>query len=134
MSRVFGRPARCGVWDTVNCHRGATVGRRHRGRRIDALALELGLRALSENPDLRLSINMSARSIGYPDWSETLDRGLSEDPTVAERLILEITEASAMVMPDIVSVFMDDLQIRGVSFALDDFGAGFTSISARVLF
>jgi EAL domain-containing protein (putative c-di-GMP-specific phosphodiesterase class I) len=97
------------------------------GRQIDALALELGLKALTDNPGLRLSINMSARSIGYPAWSETLDRGLSQDSTVAERLVLEITEASAMVMPDIVSVFMDDMQIRGASFALDDFGAGFTA-------
>ena len=48
--------------------------------------------------------------------------------TVAERLILEITESSAMVMPDIVAAFMDELQIRGVSFALDDFGAGYTVV------
>ena len=30
-------------------------------------------------------------------------------------------------MPDAVSVFMADLQGDGISFALDDFGAGFTS-------
>ena len=46
---------------------------------------------------------------------------------MAERLILEITESSAMLMPDIVRVFMADLQLRGVSFALDDFGAGYTA-------
>ena len=97
------------------------------GRQIDCLALELGLKALADAPGLRLAINMSARSIGYPRWTRTLDRGLDYGPTVAERLILEITESSAMIMPDIVSVFMDDLQLRGVSFALDDFGAGFTA-------
>jgi EAL domain-containing protein (putative c-di-GMP-specific phosphodiesterase class I) len=32
-----------------------------------------------------------------------------------------------MIIPDIVSVFMRDLQAEGVSFALDDFGAGYTS-------
>ena len=32
-----------------------------------------------------------------------------------------------MVMPDIVMVFMKDLQKQGISFALDDFGAGLTS-------
>ncbi len=97
------------------------------GRRIDCLALELGLAELAAVPGLRLSINMSARSIGYPDWTRVLNRGLAVDPTAGERLILEITEASAMMMPDIVSVFMRDLQDRGVAFALDDFGAGFTS-------
>ncbi|WP_417259730.1 EAL domain-containing protein [Celeribacter sp.] len=97
------------------------------GRILDSLALEFGLETLSENPDLRLSINMSARSIGYPRWMETLKRGVERDPTVGERLILEITEASAIVMPDLVTVFMQQQQDRGISFALDDFGAGYTS-------
>lgn len=97
------------------------------GRQLDCLALQMGLQALSEEPSLRLSINMSARSIGYPTWTRTLRQGLSRDDTAAERLILEITESSAMVMPDLVSAFMQDLQAEGVSFALDDFGAGYTS-------
>lgn len=97
------------------------------GRVIDCLALEKGLRTLQEYPDLRLSVNMSARSIGYPRWKRILRRGLGQDPTVAERLILEITESSAMLVPDLVVGFMDDLQKKGISFALDDFGAGFTS-------
>ena len=97
------------------------------GRRIDALALDLGLKTLARNPGIRLSINMSARSIGYAPWADALTRGLQADPTVAERLILEITESSAMVMPDVVAAFMDGLQVRGVSFALDDFGAGYTA-------
>ncbi|MFP1644384.1 EAL domain-containing protein [Pontitalea aquivivens] len=104
-----------------------TVETTELGRQIDCLALEMGLISLSEDPGLRLSINMSARSIGYPDWMKTLNRGLAVDETAAERLILEITESSAMLMPDLVGVFMQDLQARGVSFALDDFGAGYTS-------
>ena len=97
------------------------------GRQIDCLALEMGLQALSEDHALRLSVNMSARSIGYPAWMKTLNRGLARDDTVAERLILEITETSAMQMPELVTVFMQDQQARGISFALDDFGAGYTS-------
>ncbi len=97
------------------------------GRRIDCLALDLGLKALAQEPGLRLSVNMSARSIGYAAWLATLERGLRLDPTVAERLILEITESSAIVMPDLVSVFMSEMQGRGICFALDDFGAGYTA-------
>ncbi len=104
-----------------------TVETTELGRMIDCLALEMGLDALADDPGLRLSINMSARSIGYPRWTKTLRQGLARDETVGERLILEITESSAMVMPDLVSVFMTDLQAQGVCFALDDFGAGFTS-------
>lgn len=97
------------------------------GRVVDCLALEKGLRALAAYPDLRLSINMSARSIGYARWMRTLKRGLGKDPTIAERLILEITEHSAMLVPELVVGFMSDLQKKGISFALDDFGAGYTS-------
>jgi EAL domain-containing protein (putative c-di-GMP-specific phosphodiesterase class I) len=97
------------------------------GRILDCRALELGLQTLAEQPELRLAINMSARSIGYPVWVETLRRGIRRGPTVAERLILEITEASAMVIPDLVASFMRDMRRRGISFALDDFGAGYTS-------
>ena len=47
------------------------------GRQIDCHALEIGLAALARVPDLRLSINMSARSIGYPRWKQVLRRGLT---------------------------------------------------------
>ncbi|MCV2894413.1 EAL domain-containing protein [Lentibacter sp. XHP0401] len=97
------------------------------GRIMDCIALEKGLRTLAHQHELRLSINMSARSIGYPRWMRTLRQGLQRNATVGERLILEITESSAMTVPELVVTFMSDLQSKGVSFALDDFGAGYTS-------
>lgn len=97
------------------------------GRVIDCLALEMGLRTLAEQPDLRISINMSARSIGYPRWIRSLKQGLMQEDTIGERLILEVTERSAMVVPELVSCFMRDMQTQGVAFALDDFGSGYTS-------
>ena len=97
------------------------------GREIDCAALRCGLSALSRTPGLRLSINMSARSIGYPKWMEVLKRFIARDQTVGDRLILEITEQSAMQVPELVKTFMTDLQDRGITFALDDFGAGHTS-------
>ncbi|WP_417249727.1 EAL domain-containing protein [Celeribacter sp.] len=97
------------------------------GRLLDCLALELGLETLRDNPELRLSINMSARSIGYQRWNDTLETFLDVDETIGERLILEITEGSAMIMPDLVTVFMKRQQANGISFALDDFGAGYTA-------
>ncbi|HHX90646.1 MAG TPA: EAL domain-containing protein [Paracoccus sp.] len=105
----------------------AAVETNETGRRIDCLSLELGLAALAEEPGLRLSVNMSARSIGYPAWLAVMERGLRHDPTIAERLILEITESSAMLMPDLVGVFMAEMQGRGICFALDDFGSGYTA-------
>ena len=97
------------------------------GRQIDCAALRLGLKALHAHPDLRLSINMSARSVGYPEWMQLLRRAIRQRPDVVQRLILEITETSAMQMPEIVKIFMEDMQDKGITFALDDFGAGYTA-------
>ena len=97
------------------------------GRQIDCTALYLGLTELIKYPDLRLSINMSARSIGYGQWVDILGRALRRDSSIADRLILEITESSAMLVPELVMHFMRDLRQRGNTFALDDFGAGTTS-------
>ncbi|WP_037316673.1 EAL domain-containing protein [Ruegeria halocynthiae] len=93
------------------------------GRELDCVALEMGLRTLARNPEIRLSINMSARSIGYARWTRVLERFLKKDTNLGERLILEISESSAMTLPDLVIDFMDRLQPRGIAFALDDFGA-----------
>ncbi|MFD1195642.1 EAL domain-containing protein [Seohaeicola saemankumensis] len=98
------------------------------GRILDCVALETGLRVLQKTPHIRLSINMSARSIGFPRWMRSLKQGLQGDPTIGERLILEITERSAMTVPELAARFMLDLQKRGIAFALDDFGSGYTSL------
>jgi EAL domain-containing protein (putative c-di-GMP-specific phosphodiesterase class I) len=63
------------------------VEERESGRLIDCLALDMGLRTLSRVPGLKLSVNMSARSIGYSKWMEILIRALRSDATLGERLI-----------------------------------------------
>lgn len=97
------------------------------GRQIDCAALDIGLRHLATAPELRISINLSARSIGYGKWNDILGRALRRDPDIGHRLILEITESSTILLPDLVLSFMKDLRKRGITFALDDFGAGTTS-------
>lgn len=97
------------------------------GRQLDCLALELSLATLIRQPQIRLSVNMSARSIGYKRWNESMRRGLARKPDIGARLILEISEDSALTMPELVLDFMDEQQPKGIAFALDDFGAGLTS-------
>lgn len=98
------------------------------GHKIDSLSLNMGLKALFENQSLRLSINMSALSIGFGPWKQNFYPWIERDKTIAERLILEITESSAMGSPQSVVKFMDEFQLLGVSFALDDFGSGHTAL------
>lgn len=104
------------------------VERTELGRKIDRIALRMGLQALHENPALRLAINMSARSIGYQPWMKTLNHWLNKDGTIGERLILEITESSAIDQPEITLDFTARLTEQGICFALDDFGSGYTAL------
>lgn len=104
-----------------------TIEALEEGRIIDCLALEHGVKALQRYPNLRLSINISPRSIGLPRWEHIFEEAVHADPTLGERLIIEITESSAIANPDLVVNFMDRLHAKGVSFALDDFGSGYTA-------
>ncbi len=94
------------------------------GREIDCMTLDLTLAKLRENRNLRLSLNLSARSIGDGKWRRTLERGLAEQGALGNRLIFEISETSAMMLHEVVIRFMAEMQPRGVAFALDGFGAG----------
>lgn len=97
-------------------------------RQIDCIALQIGLRALAAHPSLRLSVNMSAKSIAYPPWVATLRQGLAQGGDIGARLILEISEHSTMLMPEIVAAFMREFQREGIAVALDNFGSGAMTI------
>lgn len=104
------------------------VEQRQLGRDIDCAALQLGLMAMQRNPQIRVSINMSARSVGYRPWMEILNRALKDDARLGSSLILEINEDSALQVPDVLKPFMAEMREKGIVFALDDFGAGNTSL------
>lgn len=98
------------------------------GRDIDCAALQLGIMAMQRNPHVRVAINMSARSVGYRPWVEILRRALLDTPRLGANLILEISEASALQVPDVLKPFMAEMREQGIVFALDDFAAGMTSV------
>ncbi len=98
------------------------------GREIDCAALQMGLMVLQRNPQIRVSVNMSARSVGYQPWVKILRKALRETPRLGHSLILEINEASALQVPDVLKPFMAEMRDHGIVFALDDFGAGMTSL------
>jgi EAL domain-containing protein (putative c-di-GMP-specific phosphodiesterase class I) len=91
------------------------------GRELDCAALRLGLDALRRHPELRLSLNTSARSVGNAAWRAILEEGSGR---VGERLTLEISEGSLSLLPDRVVRLMGEMKPKGVRFALDDYGAG----------
>lgn len=97
------------------------------GREMDCVTLALAFDTLRQHSDRRISINVSARSLGDGKWRDTLRTGLAASGALGERLIFEISESSAMQLHEVVIRFMAEVQPRGVAFALDGFGAGMTA-------
>jgi EAL domain-containing protein (putative c-di-GMP-specific phosphodiesterase class I) len=76
------------------------------GGRIDVLALELALWTLCQHLEMRLSVNVSALSLGDWRWHQKLEAGLSELGSLCNWLIFEISETSAMMLHEVVMRFM----------------------------
>lgn len=99
------------------------------GREVDRAALALALRELADVPALRLSVNLSARTIGDADWMHLLRREIASRPALSGRLTVELTEGSAPALPGLALEVMDELRSFGVRLALDDFGTGHSSLA-----
>jgi EAL domain-containing protein (putative c-di-GMP-specific phosphodiesterase class I) len=96
-------------------------------RLIDHRILHLVIAELAATPDFRASLNASPVSAVDPDWWATLTTQLKLHPTVAERLIIEITETAAIQDIDDTRGFVARVKDLGCRIAIDDFGAGYTS-------
>lgn len=94
------------------------------GSKLDRHILRLALKRLTDNPDIRLSINMSVLSMKDPNWLAILE---SANSGICERLIIEITEGAAMSDVELTTAFMHRVRRKHCSIALDDFGTGATS-------
>ncbi len=95
---------------------------------IDRQVLLMTFQALTEHPRARLSVNLFPQTMQDSQWLALFENAICADPTLGERLIVEVTEQAAMLDASRTLRFMDQLRRHGVSFALDDFGAGQTSL------
>lgn len=96
-------------------------------RLIDHRVLDLSLERLDERPDARLSVNVSAETLGDSEWLGRLSRAATERADVVARLIVEITETAMIRHLDEAARFVALLHDLGCKVAIDDFGAGFSS-------
>lgn len=76
-----------------------------------------------------LSVNVSAKELGQPDYVATVQEILAGTGANPQRLKLELTESTLASDMQGVVAKMHQLKAMGVSFALDDFGTGFSSLS-----
>jgi diguanylate cyclase (GGDEF)-like protein len=79
--------------------------------------------------DLYLSFNLSPVQLQDPALSGQVASILSTCGFPSNRLVLEITETSLLKNPESAKRILAELTETGVSIALDDFGAGHSSLS-----
>lgn len=79
--------------------------------------------------ELTLAVNISARQLRQPDFTDQVTRIIEASGCDPSRLKLEITES--MLMDDIQDSVEKIVRLKalGVRFALDDFGTGYSSLS-----
>ena len=80
--------------------------------------------------DTQVFVNVSANSIASPAFVDDFSRLIGEVPELAARLCVEITESGTMGNLDAAVRFIAAIRAYGTSVALDDFGAGFSSLGA----
>lgn len=76
-----------------------------------------------------VSVNLSARTLHDPDLPEYTRRTLDAHGLQPGRLVVEITESTAMRDPVLTGRVLRELSEIGVRVALDDFGVGHSSLS-----
>lgn len=95
---------------------------------VDSHVLARVLEELDERPSLTLSCNVSGLSLAEPGFRAEVEERIAAAPKAASRLILELTETAALPEDDELVAFFERLRAQSVRIALDDFGAGFTSL------
>lgn len=99
--------------------------------RIDAWVLTHAVALLARirvlDPDFHLEVNLSGLSMGAPTVEAAITLALAQHPAAAGGLVLEVTETAAIADVEGAREFADRMTQLGCAFAIDDFGAGFTS-------
>jgi diguanylate cyclase (GGDEF)-like protein len=106
-----------------------TAERFHLMPEIDRQVITMTLPYLVKKSDLHLAINLSGQSFGdqtLPAFIEASFKGAGIEP---KRITFEITETAVISNMPAARTAMQRLRAAGFRFALDDFGAGFSSFS-----
>ena len=95
---------------------------------IDALSRCQGMS--HEDMRLRVSVNLSARSLHDPQLPKMIVDALEVTGAKPDRLMLEVTESAIVLDPKRAEENLVALSRMGVGLSIDDFGTGYTSLAS----
>ena len=81
-------------------------------------------------PSLRISVNVSARQLDDPTFTDIVASVLADTSLPAHALTLEVTESVLMRDPQRAVQLLGPLKALGVRLAIDDFGTGYSSLAS----
>ena len=84
---------------------------------------------LFKNNDLTFSINFTLTDLKDKNLFVFLKLLIEKYPEVAKRFTIEITESEAIDEFDLINEYIKKLKKYGVTFALDDFGSGYSNFT-----
>lgn len=93
---------------------------------IDEFVLQLVVRELELDPDVKIALNVSNVTATDRKWY-SIAKKLLKDEKLAERLTVEITETASDNDLHDIALFVESVKSLGCRVAIDDFGAGYTS-------
>lgn len=96
--------------------------------RLDRCVVWTCVQLLHAHPQQRLGCNVSATSLRDAAWWRLLLAHLAAHPLIAGRLVLEITETSAVPASAAAFALLARLRACGASIAIDDMGAGHSTL------
>jgi EAL domain-containing protein (putative c-di-GMP-specific phosphodiesterase class I)/CheY-like chemotaxis protein len=77
---------------------------------------------------IKLSLNLSAKSLGDLKLADEISALCRRFGIAPERIVIELTETSAMVDPLLSLDLIIRLRMKGFCISIDDFGTGYSSI------
>jgi EAL domain-containing protein (putative c-di-GMP-specific phosphodiesterase class I) len=86
-------------------------------------------RELPGHGELSVAVNVSMHQLLSGRLTADVEEALADSGLPADALILEITESAALEDSDRVTAEISGLRASGVRIAVDDFGAGYSSLS-----
>lgn len=98
--------------------------------RLDVWVIREAFRMLQDMPGLnRIGINLSGQSLSQPQILADIEQLLMQTGIDPDRLVIELTESASLKNRQQTEQMIDDLHRLGCHFAVDDFGAGFSTFS-----
>jgi diguanylate cyclase (GGDEF)-like protein/PAS domain S-box-containing protein len=94
---------------------------------IEALAAQV-VEWQSQGFQPRVSFNVSPRELHRPDFAADLGERLRSAGADPSLLTMELTESATLREPERIGPLLRDLRALGLQLAIDDFGAGYSSL------